>query len=326
MAGPPDKTGGPVTMPLKKHFFSSLFFFASLLLPAVFLSPSAFADFLDAVPLNETTPAQAYQEALALKNEGRLDEAEAKLKDAIQLDPGNPAYHFELANLYVAAHDASQNSSSAAQSRMLLENVARELDQTLMLDPHFLPAQFNLAITYKRLGYYERARDELRRVMEKADALGDANLKRNAMLQMGSVYEEQGFFEEARSAYIEAKDLDYGNSDAQDALDNLEQHQQWSEQRSRRQNMTRNLQSMQQMSALRNPNSSLNRNTGNSYGYQQDPFSGSSNPYGYSQNPYGTQQQADPKQQMISSLGSLLAQQFLGGGNSSSSSDSQSSY
>ncbi len=311
----------------KSHLFFLVCFLSGFFCAAVWQSPGLFAGSSETLSYDNMTPAQIYQEALSLKNEGRLEEAEAKLNDAIQLDPGNPAYHFELANLYVAVHDTALNSISSEQSRQLMERVARELDQTLMLDPNFLPAQFNLAVAYKRLGYYERARDELRKVMEKADAAGDLNLKKNAMLQMGSVYEEQGFFEEARSAYLEARELDYGSPEAQDALDNLQQHKLWSEQHSRRQDMTRNLQAMQQMSALRNPNSSFNRNTGNSYGYQQDPFyrsASAANPYGASQEPYSAQQ-SNPKQQMISSLGSLLAQQFLGGG-SNSSSDSQGNY
>ncbi len=260
------------------------------------------ADVLETPLASSHSSQEAFQEAMVLKAEGRLVEAEGKLAEALQSEPGNPAYHFELANLYALQHDAYQEISRD-RSAALLGRVAHELDQTLMLDPDFLPAQYNLAVTYKRLGEYERAREELRRLISKAEKKDDLGMKRNAVMQIGLVYQEQGFFEEARDYFLQAREMDYGNLDAQDALENLKQHQQWKEANARKQDMGRSLSTMQQSLSQVSANS---RTASGQYS--------ASNPYGYS-DPRST---AGSQQQMISSLGSMLAQQFLSRGNSES--------
>ncbi|MEI7751475.1 MAG: hypothetical protein WCJ71_05210, partial [Candidatus Omnitrophota bacterium] len=40
--------------------------------------------------------------------------------------------------------------------------------------------------------------------------------------QIGSVYEEQGFFDEAKEAYLKARELDYGNPDIQEAIRDID--------------------------------------------------------------------------------------------------------
>lgn len=272
-------------------YFSFVFLALTLQLP-----PQAPAEVLDQPLASSGSHEQAFNDAMALKNEGRLVEAEGKLQEALQSAPGNPAYHFELANLYALQHDAYQEISSA-RSDALLGRVAHELDQTLMLDPDFLPAQYNLAVTYKRLEDYERAREELRRLMDKAGQKGDLAMKRSAQMQIGYVYEEQGFFDEARDSFLAAQELDYANQDARDALENLKMHQRWKEEKTRRQDLGRGLSQMQQSVAEVNARSRYN----------------SSNPYS---TPYAGAQQSASSGQMVASLGSMLAQQFLGRGSS----------
>lgn len=289
----------PLTIKIPKCLFTSaLVFFAAACGPHA----RALADVLESPLASSASPQEAFQEAMVLKAEGRLVEAEGKLAEALQSEPGNPAYHFELANLYALQHDAYQEISRD-RSGALLGRVAHELDQTLMLDPDFLPAQYNLAVTYKRLGEYERAREELRRLITKAEKKNDLAMKRNAVMQIGLVYQEQGFFEEARDYFLQAREMDYGNLDAQDALENLKQHQQWKEANTRKQDMGRSLSAMQQ---------SLSQVSANSRSGSGQ--SSVSNPYGYS-DPRST---AGSQQQMIASLGSMLAQQFLSRGNSES--------
>lgn len=289
----------PLTIKIPKYLFTSaLVFFAAACGPHA----RALADVLESPLASSASPQEAFQEAMVLKAEGRLVEAEGKLAEALQSEPGNPAYHFELANLYALQHDAYQEISRD-RSGALLGRVAHELDQTLMLDPDFLPAQYNLAVTYKRLGEYERAREELRRLITKAEKKNDLAMKRNAVMQIGLVYQEQGFFEEARDYFLQAREMDYGNLDAQDALENLKQHQQWKEANTRKQDMGRSLSAMQQ---------SLSQVSANSRSGSGQ--SSVSNPYGYS-DPRST---AGSQQQMIASLGSMLAQQFLSRGNSES--------
>ena len=64
----------------------------------------------------------------------------------------------------------------------------------------------------------ERAREELKKAIRLCDPKEDAYLISSAWLQIGSVYEEQGFFEEAKEAYLQAREFDYGNENIQEAL------------------------------------------------------------------------------------------------------------
>jgi len=180
------------------------------------------ADLLpDPAPQAATAPAEtAYQKALDLRAAGKLVEAESVLNEALHLNPENPAYHFELANIYAMYHDQMQ-SGKADGSNRLLERVAYEFEQTIMLDPSFLPAKYNLGVTYKRLGRFERAREVLREVCEDARARGEGPTEFNALMQVGATYEEQGFFDEAEDIYLKAKNLDYYNPGIQGALEDL---------------------------------------------------------------------------------------------------------
>lgn len=260
---------------------------------------TSFAEIVGELLSSSTTHEQAFQEAITAMREGRLVEAEAKLAEALHQAPANPEYHFEMANLYALKHDEASGRSSRQDENFFLEKVAQQLDHTLMLDPEFLPARYNLAVTYKRLGYYERAREELRRVLVKAEERQDWALKSNALMQVGAVYEEQGFFEEARFAYLEARDFDYANPDVRGALENLKEHQAFAEERARRQDVSRSIQSMQnvQQGLARPGLSALTR--------QNNPYQA----YGSSDS---AASEGAAKQQAVMALGTLLAQQFLG--------------
>lgn len=158
-----------------------------------------------------------YEEGLRFKNEGNLAEAERSFAKALELAPSNHESHFELANVYAERYDRLGSSKKASSAELLL-SAARELEQTVMLQPDFLAAHYNLGIVYKRLGRFEEAREEFKRVLE----LDPRSI--NAQMQIGSVYEEQGFFEEAKDAYRRAWEMDHGNPDIKDAMDHLEGH------------------------------------------------------------------------------------------------------
>lgn len=257
------------------------------------------ADVMDQPLASSSSHEEAFQLAMAHKSEGRLAEAEAKLQEALQSAPGNPAYHFELANVYALQHDTYQDIPPAL-SDSILRRVAYELDQTLMLDPEFLPARYNLAVTHKRLGDYERSREELRRLREKAQSRGDAAMQYSALMQTGRVYQEQGFFDEARDSFLAARQLDEMNPESRDALANLAMHQNWKENKTQRANMGQSLNSMQQNLAQMNARGSSYPGYGGYPG--QDPRA----------------RQAATSGQMMSSLGGLLAQQFAARGARSS--------
>jgi len=168
---------------------------------------------------------EAFQNAVRLREQGKLLEAERQLVKALGQNPAHAYYQFELANLYAARHDRYRETELKEKAQRMLEKTARALEQAAMLDPEFLPAQYNLAVAYKRLGRYETARERFRQIMEKnpnADPEQDYT-RRNCLMQIGATYEEQGFFDEAADTYRRAKELDFHNPSIESAIREADQ-------------------------------------------------------------------------------------------------------
>jgi tetratricopeptide (TPR) repeat protein len=139
--------------------------------------------------------------ALKAKEEGDYLEAERLFRRAVNLEPQNPDYHFELGNLYI--------------ERKYLELARREFEQAVMIAPHHLAAHFNLGLVYRDRGLMSEARDEFRKVLE----LDPANTK--AQLQIGYTYQEQGFTEDARQEFELAREMDVTDPEPDRALGDL---------------------------------------------------------------------------------------------------------
>lgn len=165
-------------------------------------------------------PGQAlFHQALELKNNGRLLEAEKKMKDALELEPVNPDYHFELANVYAARFDALRQTRAQDKAKEMLDAACDQLSQTVMMKPDYLAAHYNLGVLYKWSRRFEEAREEFKKVL----ALDPNSV--NAAMQIGEIYEEQGFFDEAGDWYRKAKQMNYGNPDIDAALEDLKEHE-----------------------------------------------------------------------------------------------------
>ncbi len=195
-------------------------FLSLVLMPLSF--SAAFAE--DQNGSAQTLFAQAQQ----LRNEGRFAEAEDALLQALQEEPSNPDYHFELSNIYAALYDTWQTRPNARQAMELLNRSQRELEQVLVFQPDHLAARFNLGVVYKRQGRYEAAREEFRRVLELSPDLAAA------WYQIGSTYQDQGFWDEAEDAYLKARDLSYDPYAINDALEELRRARVAAEQSSER--------------------------------------------------------------------------------------------
>lgn len=161
----------------------------------------------------------SFEEALQFKNSGQFLEAEKKLKEALQFEPANPDYHFELANVYAARFDLLRKTRAREKAEEMLNLASDQLNQTVMLKPDHAAAHYNLGVLYKRGRRYEEAREEFKKVLSI-----DPNSV-NAVMQIGAVYEEQGFFDEARDYYRKAKEINYGNTDIDAALEDLKEHE-----------------------------------------------------------------------------------------------------
>jgi tetratricopeptide (TPR) repeat protein len=159
----------------------------------------------------------AYQEALRYKESGNFPEAETWLRKAVELSPGNADYHFELANLYAIRFDVLNEKSKEERGGSYLQLAAKELEQAIMIRSDAIPPRYNLGIVYKRQRLYEKARDSFREVLRRDPK------QAAALMQIGSTYEEQGFFDEAKNYYEQAKELDGMNPNVQSALEELDQ-------------------------------------------------------------------------------------------------------
>ena len=167
---------------------------------------------------NSKSAREAFGQGLALKNEGRMTEAERYFKKALEEDPSNADYHFELANIF-------------ALERSTLPSAARELEQAVMIRPDFVAAHFNLGVVYKKWGKYEEARAEFKKAMALTPPDQPAT---PYLMQIGSIYEEQGFYDDAETLYKEALEKDYGNRDIRNALETLNERRASAAQRARR--------------------------------------------------------------------------------------------
>ena len=65
----------------------------------------------------EFQPAQtAFYRGMLLKEEGKFEEAERFIKKALEFEPSNHEYHFELANVYALRYDQNPKSETRMES------------------------------------------------------------------------------------------------------------------------------------------------------------------------------------------------------------------
>ncbi len=202
------KIGARRAVPL---FISSLIFHLSLLiLPA----NAAF---------DEGAAREAFEQGLVSKNAGRLDESERHFKKAVEEEPSNADYHFELANIFALERDAALRGRDALRAKESLASAARALEQTVMIRPDFLAAHFNLGVVYKKQQKYEEARNEFKKGME---LVPPSQPVTPFLMQIASIYEDQGFYDDAESVYNDAMEKDYGNTEIRNALETLGERRQ----------------------------------------------------------------------------------------------------
>lgn len=171
----------------------------------------------------ENTANIYFLQALKSKQEGRLLVAERLLKKAIEFEPGQADYHFELGSLCIERGD--------------LVGARLELEQAVTLEPNHLPAHYNLGLVYRELGMMSEARSQFRRVLE----IDPQNAK--AQLQIGFTYQAEGFFDDARQAFQAAREMDVTDLEPTYALRDLETLELEAQERSRfetRQSLWRN--------------------------------------------------------------------------------------
>ena len=156
--------------------------------------------------------------------------AERLFRKALDLEPQNPDFHFELGNLYIERNDP------------VLARI--ELEQTVMISPNHVPAHYNLGLVYRELGFMGEARDEFQKVLE----FDPGNVK--AQLQIGYTYEEEGFFDDARFAFQRAREMDITDPQPVQALEDLAEFERQARQRSASATRERSFQNLPSSSLL----------------------------------------------------------------------------
>jgi tetratricopeptide (TPR) repeat protein len=168
-------------------------------------------------PVDPTALRDSMGEDLSGKSDAELIGMERELQAQLGLEPGNPDLYYRISTVYATLFDRTRKQKGGQSSEWLIRS-RDALERVLMIQPENKVAHYNLGVVYKRLGRMERAREELRKAVQLSDPDADAYLLCACWVQIGSVYEEQGFFEEAKDAYTKAREFDYENPDIQEAL------------------------------------------------------------------------------------------------------------
>lgn len=164
---------------------------------------------------------------LKFETQEELEESRRILVSALAFDPGNADYHFELSRVYGALYDESipDGKKKVGETR-LLDMSQTQLEQVLMIRPNDVPAHYNLGVIYKRRKKMELARAAFQKTVQLSQKESmPSNVTASAWLQIGAVYEEQGFFEEARDAYMKAREVGGNSPEVQDALQGIGEKQ-----------------------------------------------------------------------------------------------------
>jgi tetratricopeptide (TPR) repeat protein len=139
---------------------------------------------------HESGAAQAYRVGMTLVKEGRLDEAISTFKNGLSTDPQNTV----LLNVIGATYSLKGEFDQADDYLL----------KSLQIDPGFVPARKNLAISYFNLGKYDLAATEFQRLMNEP---GD--LRSVSLLFLGIIAEEQGDFSKSASLLGQSGEVVY---------------------------------------------------------------------------------------------------------------------
>ncbi len=160
-------------------------------------------------------------EDLSAKTNPELFEMARDLQAQLGKDPGNADLYDRISTVYATLFDRTR-TQKGSQSLEWLTKGRDALEKALMIRPDNKVAHYNLGVVYKRLGQMERSREELKKAIRLCSPEQDAYLLCSSWLQIGSVYEEQGFFDDAKEAYLNAREFDYENPDIRQAIQEID--------------------------------------------------------------------------------------------------------
>jgi tetratricopeptide (TPR) repeat protein len=192
-----------------------------LMLPVFYFAASPARAYENEESEDPMAARDSVREDLSGKTDAELIGIERELQAKLGLEPGNADLYYRLSTVYATLFDRTR----AQKGKQYLEWLVKSrdaLERVLMIRPEDKIAHYNLGVVYKRLAQMERAREELRKTIRLCDPDADTYLLCASWLQIGAVYEEQGFLDEAKEAYLKAREFDYENPDIQEALRNVD--------------------------------------------------------------------------------------------------------
>ena len=151
--------------------------------------------------------------------------AEREMREKIGKDPSNARYYFMLSDICTVLFDRTRKQKGIQSDEWLFKS-ADALEKVVMIDPSNKTAHYNLGVVYKRQGKMERAREELKKTIRLCDPKRDGYILLACWMEIGSIYMEQGFVEEAKEAFLKAREYDFGNPDVQAALQEIQSRKQ----------------------------------------------------------------------------------------------------
>ena len=129
--------------------------------------------------------------------------AEREMREKIGKDPSNARYYFMLSDICTVLFDRTRKQKGIQSDEWLFKS-ADALEKVVMIDPSNKTAHYNLGVVYKRQGKMERAREELKKTIRLCDPKRDGYILLACWMEIGSIYMEQGFVEEAKEAFLKA--------------------------------------------------------------------------------------------------------------------------
>jgi tetratricopeptide (TPR) repeat protein len=195
--------------------------FSLLILPVFYFALSLAQAYENEEPEDPMASQDPTREDFSEKTDSELIGMERELQAKLGLEPGNVDLYYRLSTIYTTLFDRTRTQKGKQYLEWLMKS-RDALEKVLMIRPKDKIAHYNLGVVYKRLAQMEHAREELRKAVQLCDPAEDVYLLCASWLQIGSVYEEQGFFDDAKEAYLKAREFDYGNPDIEEALRNVE--------------------------------------------------------------------------------------------------------